>query len=124
MFVVHWNITSEYIVFGKDILLNCDGTACSSNSTKMWIGGPRDDLICYNGASSYPSKYEMMVKNNTSFGLIIKNLTIDDINRKYTCACGLLQYTKILDLDNVKYICKLYHIIFEITIQTISIFNT
>lgn len=56
----------------------------------------------------------MIVKNNNpSFGLKIKNLTIDDVNCKYTCACGLQQYTKMLDLLTVKYICKLFKIIFK-----------
>lgn len=102
---LHWNIASDHIVFGKDILLNCDGFACSPQSIKMWIGGPDNDLICFNVTSSNPSKYEMMVKHNTpSFGLKIKNLTIDDVNCKYTCACGLQQYTRMLDLNTVKYI--------------------
>lgn len=102
---LQWNITSEYIVFGKDITLNCDGIACASKSIKMWIGGPENDLIGFNFTSSNPSKYEMMVENSIpNFGLKIKKLTIDDVNCKYTCACGLQQYTKKLDLGTVKYI--------------------
>lgn len=109
LFVVYWNITSDIIVFGRDISLKCDGLACSTKSIKMWIGGPENDLICFNVTSLNPSKYEMMVENNiTSFGLKIKNLTISDVNCKYTCACNLQQYTKMLDLDTVKYICKLF----------------
>ncbi|CAC5424076.1 unnamed protein product [Mytilus coruscus] len=100
-----WNIESGYIVFGKDILLHCDGIGCPSNSIKKWIGGPNYDLLSFNVTSTNPSKYEMMAKNNIpSFGLKIKNFTIDDVNCKYTCACGLQQYTNMLDLDAVKYI--------------------
>lgn len=105
--LVHWVIESEYIIFGGDVLLNCDGTACSSNSIRKWIGGPQHDLLCFNVTSSYPSKYEMMVEDKSPiFGLKIKNFTNNDVNCKYTCACGLQQYTHMLDLDDMQYICK------------------
>lgn len=41
-----------------------------------------------------------------SFGLRIKNFTFDDANCKYTCACGLHQYTHSLDVEAFNYTCK------------------
>lgn len=102
---LQWNIESEYIVFGKDVLLNCDGNVCSSKSIKKWIGGPQYDLLCYDDTSTNPSKYEMIIKDNIpNFVLKIRNLTIDDVNCKYTCTCGLHQYTKLLDLNDIQYV--------------------
>lgn len=80
--------------------MTCNGSTCSSDRIKKWIGGPDYELLCYEDKSVKPSKYEMIdEKNNQNFSLKIKNVSIIDINCKYTCACGLQQFTNSIDLD-------------------------
>lgn len=101
---VKWDI--EHIVFGEDVILTCNGTVCG-NSVRRWIGGPFYDILCYKNFSKNSSKYEMISKDSgQSFGLRIKNFTFDDANCKYTCACGLHQYTDSLDVGAFNYTCN------------------
>ncbi|CAC5424090.1 unnamed protein product [Mytilus coruscus] len=97
----HWDI--EHIVFGEDVILTCIINVCS-NSVKSWVGGQSYDLLCRSNFSTNPSKYEMISEDSgRSFGLRIKNFTFDDVNCKYTCTCGLHQYTSILDVEAINY---------------------
>lgn len=106
-FLVQWDLESENIVFGGDVMLTCNSIKCSSKSIKTWIGGPQYKVLCFKGFSVDSLKYEMMITdNNSNFFLKIKNLTIEDFNCKYTCSCGLQQYTEMLDLNGMEYICK------------------
>lgn len=104
---VKWSLKSHPIVFGEEVQLFCNGNTCQPNTIRKWIGGPSYQLLCFGGYSADYSKYEMMVNDTiTEFGLMIKNITVEDTFCRYTCACGLHQYTATLDLEGVDYICK------------------
>ncbi|XP_052063834.1 uncharacterized protein LOC127703793 [Mytilus californianus] len=100
-----WNLKSKPLVFGEDVQLSCDGSACQPNTIKKWIGGPSYKLLCYNGYSADSSKYAIMVNDTIAdFGMMIKNIAVEDTSCRYTCACGLHQHTETLDLEGVDYI--------------------
>lgn len=96
-------------MIGEDIVLNCDGTSCSTKKDLKWIGGPDYKLLSIGDVSTSPSKYEIISTTMLNYVLQIKNLSFDDFNCTYTCACGLQQYSKKLNLDAVNYICKFYN---------------
>lgn len=105
-FLVQWIIESKSVVFGEDVHLKCNGNACEPKTIKKWIGGPGYNVLCFDDYSADNSKYEMMVNSTTGyFILIIHNLTGNDINFRYTCACGFHQFTKVLDVADT-FICK------------------
>lgn len=104
---MQWTIKEKYIIYGKHVTLTCNGNSCASESIKKWIGGPNYNLLCFNGFSTEPKKYEM-VSNDTweEFELMIKNFNFSDVNCSYMCSCGFLQYTNVLKLDASNFICK------------------
>lgn len=100
-----WIVKSKPFVFGEDVQLSCYESTCQPYTIQKWIGGPSYKLLCYAGYSADFSKYEMEVNDtDADFGMIIKNIAVEDIYCRYTCACGLHQYTNTLDLEGVDFI--------------------
>lgn len=100
-----WIVKSKPLIFGEDVQLSCYGSTCQPNTIKKWIGGPNYKLLCYVGYTADSSKYEMEVNDtDADFGLMIKNIAVEDTFCRYTCACGLDQYTNTLDLEGVDFI--------------------
>lgn len=46
--------------------------------------------------------------NSVNFDIMIMNFSVSDTNCEYTCACGFLQYTNKLKLENLNFICKYF----------------
>lgn len=100
-----WKLKSQYIVFGEDVELSCNGNACQPKTIKKWIGGPNYKLLCFDGYSVDDSKYKIMVNDTTAdFGLMIKNFDVNDTYCSYTCTCGIHQYTHELELEDMDYV--------------------
>lgn len=100
------------MVFGDNIELSCE-LACGPNTIKKWIGGPGYKLLCYDGYSVDSSKYAIIVNDTiANFSMMIKKIAVEDTFCRYTCACGLHQYTYMLDLEGVDYICK-FNVIYK-----------
>lgn len=72
----------------------------SSNLTKRWHGGPENVLLVLNDISTNINKYRTEIEKE-HYMLIIKKLTIKDLNVSYTCSCGFQQKTKILSENEV-----------------------
>ncbi|XP_076107628.1 uncharacterized protein LOC143075932 [Mytilus galloprovincialis] len=106
---IKWDVKTKSVIYGKETSLTCNGQTCSPHSSKQWIGGPSYDLLCSEDYTANRNKYEMVVQSTSFyFDLMIKNFTFDDANCKYTCVCGLHQYTKMLELDSLEFIYPPY----------------
>lgn len=106
---IKWDVKTKSVIYGKETSLTCNGQTCSPHSSKQWIGGPSYDLLCSEDYTANQNKYEMVVQSTSFyFDLMIKNFTFDDANCKYTCVCGLHQYTKMLELDSLEFIYPPY----------------
>lgn len=90
-----WEIKTKPLEIGKEARLSCYDNNCPPTNTRRWLGGKHYGLLCFDGESKQPLKYEM-TSNGTAFDLMIKNFTFTDVNCEYTCACGYQQYTKML----------------------------
>lgn len=104
-FVVKWEIKTKPLEIGKEAKLSCYDDNCPTNYTRRWLGGKHYGLLCYDGKSKNPSKYDMK-SNGRTFDLVIKKLKFTDVNCEYTCSCGFNQYTKILKVNEEEIICK------------------
>lgn len=96
---IKWEIKTKPVILGKEAILTCNGYNCPPENSKKWLGGKNYDLLCFDNESKKSSKYVMMT-NGTSFDLMIKNFSLSDTNCEYTCACGFLQYTNTLKLED------------------------
>lgn len=98
---IRWNLSTQYIVVGSDAKLICHAPSCPIYTIKQWFGGKHNSLLGFDGTSANPAKYEMIYNvNGYSFDLMIKNFSLTDANCMYTCACGFLQYTNMLKLED------------------------
>lgn len=86
------------MILGKEVTLRCNGNDCPLQNSKKWLGGKNNELLCLSNTSKDSSKY-VMKTNGSSFDLIIKQFSFSDTNCEYTCACGFLQYTDMLKLE-------------------------
>lgn len=93
------------VILGKEAILTCNGYNCPPENSKKWLGGKNYDLLCFDNESKKSPKYVMMT-NGTSFDLMIHNFSLSDTNCEYTCACGFLQYTNMLKLEDGNVMCK------------------
>ncbi|CAC5375432.1 unnamed protein product [Mytilus coruscus] len=96
---IKWEIKTKPVILGKEAILTCNGYNCPPENSKKWLGGKNYDLLCFDNESNKSPKYVMMT-NGTSFDLMIKNFSLSDTNCEYTCACGFLQYTNMLKLED------------------------
>ncbi|VDI15029.1 Hypothetical predicted protein [Mytilus galloprovincialis] len=102
---LEWNVKIEPVIFGEEAILSCKAQACRPNTRKKWIGGKKYDLLGFDNNSTNPSKYKMMTSGNSvNFDIMIMNFSVSDTNCEYTCACGFLQYTNKLKLENLNFI--------------------
>lgn len=96
---IKWEMKTKPAILGKEAILTCNGNNCPPENSKKWLGGKNYDLLCFDNESKKSPKYVMMT-NGTSFDLMIKNFSLSDTNCEYTCACGFLQYTNMLKLED------------------------
>lgn len=112
LFTVIWVIATKSVIFGHDARLTCHSHACPRDSSKKWFGGKNYDLLCLDGNSANPAKYEMVSnESDYQFDLTIKNFSLTDTNCSYTCACEFQKYTNMLLFDDFIFTCKFYDII-------------
>lgn len=102
---LRWDIKTTTVIYGHDATLSCNGNGCMPISIRKWIGGPTDDVLCFNDYSSNPAKYQLMYNiTKPSFDLMIKSFTFTDANCSYTCACGFFQYTHMLQMQDIDFV--------------------
>ncbi|CAC5424100.1 unnamed protein product [Mytilus coruscus] len=102
---LRWDIKTTTVIYGQDATLSCNGNGCMPISIRKWIGGPTDDVLCFNDYSSDPAKYQLMYnKSKPSFDLMIKRFKFTDVNCSYTCACGFFQYTNMLQMQEIDFV--------------------
>lgn len=99
-----WVIATKSVIFGHDARLTCHSHACPQDSSKKWFGGKNYDLLCLDGNSANPAKYEMVSnESDYQFDLTIKNFSLTDTNCSYTCACEFQKYTNMLLFDDFNF---------------------
>lgn len=107
-FTVRWDIKTATVIYGQSATLSCNGNGCTPLSIRKWIGGPTNGVLCFNNYCSNQTKYQLMYnKSQPSFDLMIKGFNFTDANCTYTCACGFYQYTHMLQMDEIDFICKI-----------------
>lgn len=102
--LVKWEISELPVVFGRDVKLFCNTSAVtvkSINSTRRrtWFGGPDNKILSVDGVSFDPSKYSVEMYHN-GFSVIIKHLSIEDINHEYSCSYGFDEYSNSLSIED------------------------
>lgn len=108
---MEWNVKIEPVIFGEEAILSCKTQVCHPNTRKKWIGGKKYDLLGFDNNTTNPSKYKMMSNGSSvNFDIMIMNFSVSDTNCEYTCACGFLQYTNMLKLDTLDFICKYFNL--------------
>ena len=102
-------VQDKIIVFGSTIHLLCtldDSLDLTNSTVRQWSGGRENTVLCLNGFSSDPNKYEEHAISTRQFLLQIFNTSEADVNCYYKCACDFKFDEKMLDLNTTKYQCK------------------
>lgn len=103
---VQWVAEQSVFRQGNDVRLKCWGTKCTPTESKRWRGGDPYNLLCTETKSRDPEKYNLTTTSNGGeykVILMIKNISMTDLNCNYTCNCGFSQYTNELSAAKFLY---------------------
>lgn len=114
---VDWQIQSP-VSFGKVAHLNCkisDPNFNCSRQLRQWLGGEHYGSLCYeNKCNASEKKYNIVqTENMCVYTLMIERFSEHDVNCEYTCSYGIWRKRKHLTLDEMKFICKYIHCLYN-----------
>lgn len=87
---VKWSVQQKVNSYGQNLKLFCKvDNCCVANMTKRWFGGPEQKPLWLSSnkdsvEKSENAKYIFTIEKN-GFGLVIKNVTVEDMNVTYKC---------------------------------------
>lgn len=109
VFLVQWKIKESMIVLGKPLNLECTTSSTNNrNVSRRWTGGAKNRLLCFNGVTINPQKYEETEESSNKYTLQIKETTEDDLDCSYSCRFGFQSDEKILYVTENNFNCKFF----------------
>lgn len=95
-----WRVQKQISKYGEDLKLFCSAENYTFPSrTSKWFGGPAQNTISINGKVKDSTKYNATIERD-GFGLIIRNVTENDLNVTYQFSYGFSKSDKILLLQH------------------------
>lgn len=99
-------IASKVVEFGDNVTLFCSILHFNIMSKHLkWTRGEDNELLTFDGDSINSTKF-VEIKKRSGFGLIIINLTEEDINMLYTCFYEFQNATTELTVNIPNFQCK------------------
>ncbi|XP_052091940.1 uncharacterized protein LOC127728535 [Mytilus californianus] len=98
---INWIVQQKVNNYGQNLKLFCKAdNCCVANMTKRWFGGPQQKPLWLSspkdsGAKSENAKYIFTIETN-GFGLVIKNVTVEDMNVTYKCSYNFEEDSNML----------------------------
>ncbi|CAC5379748.1 BIRC7_8 [Mytilus coruscus] len=98
---IKWIVEKKVNNYGQNLKLFCKAdNCCSANMTKRWFGGPQQTPLWLSSSKdsaekSENAKYMFTIEKN-GFGLVIKNITVEDINVTYKCSYNFEEASDML----------------------------
>ena len=100
LFSVSWNISKCAEEIGDDVILTCYVDETKTCMSKTWRVGPDQTILIFDGESNDGTKYENRNDGaENQFSILIKNISLADVNVLYMCMCGLYSYEAKLELS-------------------------
>ncbi|XP_071157582.1 uncharacterized protein [Mytilus edulis] len=98
---VKWSVQQKVNSYGQNLKLFCKvDNCCVANMTKRWFGGPKQKPLWLSSSKdstekSENAKYIFTIEKN-GFGLVIKNVTVEDMNVTYKCSYNFEEDSEML----------------------------